>query len=64
MVDQILSETKTVEQLEIPQMNIKDKENLGKFFKLQIAGTPKLDFSVTDTQGKELYSHKLNVEMG
>ena len=63
MVEAILIEPKHKEEITIPKFEIKGKENIDKYFKLLLAGTPHLKFSIIDKRGKETYSNQLNVEM-
>lgn len=51
------------EDVSIPKIDIANKENISQYFKLMLAGTPRLKFSITDKNGKEIYSNLLNVEM-
>jgi hypothetical protein len=61
MVETILSEQK-LKEIEIPEIKIRNKENIDQLFKLLLAGTPKLKFSI-EKQGKELYKNIMHVEM-
>ncbi|MHA2390726.1 MAG: hypothetical protein ACXAEX_02055 [Promethearchaeota archaeon] len=63
MVEAVLIEPKLKEELEIPNLKVEGKENVDQYFKLLLAGTPHLKFSIIDKRGKELYSNLLNVEM-
>lgn len=63
MVVTISFEAKLEEKISIPKLNVEDKENIGAYFKLMLAGTPHLKFSIADKKGKEIYSSMLNVEM-
>ena len=51
------------EDVSIPKIDIEHKENISQYFKLMLAGTPLLKFSITNERGKEIYSNLLNVEM-
>ncbi|MFX0021477.1 MAG: hypothetical protein ACFE9S_04075 [Candidatus Hermodarchaeota archaeon] len=62
MVEVTLVEVKHEEKLSVPEFDIEGKENIDQYFKLLLAGTPKLRFSI-EKKGKELYSNLLNVEM-
>jgi hypothetical protein len=59
----IESDKKHEMEVLIPEIDIKHKENLAQYFKLMLAGNPLLKFSITNENGKELYSNLLNVEM-
>ncbi|MFW9823084.1 MAG: hypothetical protein ACFFE4_09125 [Candidatus Thorarchaeota archaeon] len=63
MVEAVILEPKVEEELEIPHIKVEGKENVDQYFKLLLAGTPLLKFSLVDKQGKELYSNLFNVEM-
>ena len=62
MVEATLVEVKHEEKLSLPEFDIEGKENIDQYFKLLLAGTPRLRFSITKGK-KELYSNILNVEM-
>ncbi len=64
MVESMLSEVKHEEKLSIPEFEVEGKEHIDQYFKLMLAGTPHLKFSIVNKKGKELYSNFLNVEMG
>ncbi len=51
------------EKISVPEFDIEGKENIDQYFKLLLAGTPHLKFSITEKNGKEVYSNLLNVEM-
>ncbi|MHA1915387.1 MAG: hypothetical protein ACW986_10125 [Promethearchaeota archaeon] len=63
MVEAVIYEEKLEEKVTIPNLDVLGKENAHMYFKLLIAGTPKLKFSIVDKSGKESYSNLLNVEM-
>ncbi|MHA2006744.1 MAG: hypothetical protein ACXABO_04355 [Promethearchaeota archaeon] len=63
MVEAISAELKLEEKLSIPPSDVEGKENIDAYFKLMLAGTPHLKFSITDNEGKELYANMLSVEM-
>ncbi|MFX1493691.1 MAG: hypothetical protein ACFFBZ_05365 [Promethearchaeota archaeon] len=63
MVEAILAKFEDEIKVSIPEIKIKGKENIDQYFKLLLAGTPRLKFSITDNKGKELYASILNVEM-
>ena len=63
MVQVIVPEKKHEEDVSIPKIDIEHKENISQYFKLMLAGSPLLTFSITNEKGKELYSNLLNVEM-
>ncbi|MHA2429799.1 MAG: hypothetical protein ACXACC_02080 [Promethearchaeota archaeon] len=63
MVEAVLVESKHDKKISIPNIEVKGKENIDQYFRLILAGTPLLKFSITDNKGKELYSNLLNVEM-
>jgi len=60
---QVLEQKINEEDVLIPKIDIEYKENISQYFKLLLAGTPRLKFSITDKRGKEIYSNLLNVEM-
>lgn len=62
MVEAVL-EPKHQDKVTIPKIEVKNKENISDYFKLMLAGTPLLKFSITDKKGKEVYSNSFNVEM-
>ncbi|MFW9969869.1 MAG: hypothetical protein ACFFDF_06685 [Candidatus Odinarchaeota archaeon] len=62
MVEVTLVEVKHEEKLSVPEFDIEGKENIDQYFKLLLAGTPRLRFSIVKNK-KELYSNLLNVEM-
>ncbi|MDX1797693.1 MAG: hypothetical protein R3255_03500 [Candidatus Lokiarchaeia archaeon] len=62
MVEATLVEVKHEEKLSIPEFDVEGKENIDQYFKLLLAGTPRLRFSIVKGK-KELYSNTLNVEM-
>jgi hypothetical protein len=63
MVEAVLVDQERKKEISIPKIEVKGKENIGEYFKLLLAGTPLLKFSITKDKGKELYSNLLNVEM-
>ena len=63
MVEAAIFEPKLKEDINIPNIEIENKESISEYFKLLLAGTPLLKFSITDKNGKERYSNLLNVEM-
>ncbi|MHA2186140.1 MAG: hypothetical protein ACXADU_09235 [Promethearchaeota archaeon] len=63
MVEAVIYEEKLEEKVPLPTLNVLGKENAHLYFKLLVAGTPKLKFSIVDKTGKERYSNLLNVEM-
>lgn len=63
MVEAVLIEPKLREELDIPEIRVEGKENVDQYFKMLLAGTPLLKFSIVDNKGKELYSNSFNVEM-
>ncbi|MFX1379788.1 MAG: hypothetical protein ACFFA4_11930 [Promethearchaeota archaeon] len=63
MVEVTLVEVKHEEKLSLPEFEIEGKENIDQYFKLLLAGTPRLRFSIVDKKGNEIYSNLLNVEM-
>ncbi|MFW9826520.1 MAG: hypothetical protein ACFFEY_02750 [Candidatus Thorarchaeota archaeon] len=63
MVEAVLKEIEIQEKIDIPEFDVNGKENIDQYFKLLLAGTPRLKFSITDKSGKDLYSNLLNVEM-
>ncbi|MHA2281439.1 MAG: hypothetical protein ACXAC5_11345 [Promethearchaeota archaeon] len=63
MVEALVLEPKHVEDVIIPNVKVENKENIASYFKLLLAGTPLLKFSVADKNGKERYSNLFNVEM-
>ncbi|MFX0038872.1 MAG: hypothetical protein ACFFCY_02640 [Promethearchaeota archaeon] len=63
MVEVTLVEIKHEEKLSLPEFEIEGKENIDQYFKLLLAGTPRLKFSITDKNGKEVHSNLMNVEM-
>jgi hypothetical protein len=63
MVEAAVLESKHEEDVTIPNIKIENKERISDYFKLLLAGTPRLKFSITDKDGKERYSSLLNVEM-
>ncbi|MFW9820843.1 MAG: hypothetical protein ACFFE5_14640 [Candidatus Thorarchaeota archaeon] len=50
------------DKLSLPEFDVEGKENIDQYFKLLLAGTPRLRFSIVKGK-KELYSNQLNVEM-
>ena len=62
MVEAVL-EPKHKEVVTIPNIEVKNKDNISKYFKLLLTGTPLLKFSIADKNGKERYSNSFNVEM-
>jgi hypothetical protein len=62
MVEAVL-EPKHIEDVSIPNIKVENKENISDYFKLLLAGTPLLKFSIADKNGKEHYSNLFNVEM-
>lgn len=63
MVEALVLEPKHEEDVIIPNIKVANKENITSYFKLLLAGTPLLKFSITDKDGKEHYSNLFNVEM-
>ena len=63
MVEALVLEPKHKEDVIIPNIKVTNKENITSYFKLLLAGTPLLKFSITDKDGKEHYSNLFNVEM-
>jgi hypothetical protein len=63
MVEVTLVEIKHEEKLSLPEFEIEGKENIDQYFKLLLAGTPRLKFSIIDNNGKEVHSNLMNVEM-
>jgi len=63
MVQVLEPDIKHEEDVLIPKFDIENKEYISQYFKLVLAGTPRLKFSITDKNGKEIYSNLLNVEM-
>ena len=63
MVEAAIFEPKLKEDINIPNIEVENKESISEYFKLLLAGTPLLKFSITDKNGKERYSNFLNVEM-
>ena len=63
MVEAMLSEVKHEERVFIPKLEVEGKEHIDQYFRLMLAGTPRLKFSIENKKGKELYSNFLNVEM-
>jgi len=63
MVQVLVPDEKHEKVVSIPKIDIEHKENISQYFKLMLAGTPLLKFSITDERGKEFYSNLLNVEM-
>lgn len=63
MVEAAIFEPKLKEDINIPDIEVENKESISEYFKLLLAGTPLLKFSITDKNGKERYSNLLNVEM-
>jgi len=63
MVETQALELKINKDLAIPNIRVENKESISEYFKLLLAGTPLLKFSITDKNGKERYSNLLNVEM-
>ena len=63
MVQVLVPEGKPEKVVSIPKIDIEYKENISQYFKLMLAGTPLLKFSITNEAGKEIYSNLLNVEM-
>ena len=63
MVEALVIEPKHEEDVTIPNIKVENKESISDYFKLMLAGTPRLKFSITDKDGKERYSSLLNVEM-
>ncbi|MCK4382446.1 MAG: hypothetical protein KAW66_04050 [Candidatus Lokiarchaeota archaeon] len=63
MVEAAIFEPKLKEDINIPNIEVENKESISEYFKLLLAGTPLLKFSITDKNGKERYSNLLNVEM-
>ena len=63
MVEAAVLEPKHEEDVTIPNIKVENKEGISEYFKLLLAGTPLLKFSITDKNGKERYSNLFNVEM-
>jgi len=63
MVEAAIFEPKLKEDINIPNIEVENKESISEYFKLLLAGTPLLKFSITDKNGKERYSNLFNVEM-
>jgi len=63
MVEAAVLEPKPIEDLAIPNIKVENKESINEYFKLLLAGTPLMKFSITDKNGKERYSNLFNVEM-
>lgn len=63
MVEAAIFEPQLKEDINIPNIEVENKESISEYFKLLLAGTPLLKFSITDKNGKERYSNLLNVEM-
>ena len=63
MVEALALETKHKEIVTIPSIKVENKESISEYFKLLLAGTPLLEFSISDKNGKEIYSNLFNVEM-
>ena len=63
MVEALVLEPKHETDVSIPNIKVENKENINDYFKLMLAGTPLLKFSITDKDGKEKYSNLFNVEM-
>ena len=63
MVEATVIETKYEEKVVLPRFEVEGKKNIDQYFKLLLAGTPLLKFSITDNKGKDLYSNLMNVEM-
>ncbi len=63
MVEAAISEPKLIEDLAIPNIKVENKESISEYFKLLLAGTPLLRFSIADKNGKEYYSNRLKVEL-
>ena len=63
MVEAVVFKPKHEEDVTIPNIKVENKESISDYFKLMLAGTPRLKFSITDKDGKERYSSLLNVEM-
>lgn len=63
MVGATLIEIKHEEKVTLPEFEVEGKKNIDQYFKLLLAETPRLKFSITDKKGKDLYSNLMNVEM-
>ncbi|MFW9950558.1 MAG: hypothetical protein ACFFKA_10600 [Candidatus Thorarchaeota archaeon] len=63
MVEATIVEIKQEEIITLPEFDVESKENIDQYFKLLLAGTPKLKFSITNKNGQDIYSKLLNVEM-
>ena len=63
MVETAVLEPKLKEEITIPKIKVENKESISEYFKLLLAGTPLLKFSITDKNGKERYSNLFNVEI-
>ncbi|MFW9877650.1 MAG: hypothetical protein ACFFG0_31575 [Candidatus Thorarchaeota archaeon] len=64
MVESVLTKVEHEELIAIPEIDVEGKENIGQYFNLMLAGTPRLNFSITDNKGKELVRKIINVELG
>ncbi|MHA2036346.1 MAG: hypothetical protein ACW98X_07920 [Promethearchaeota archaeon] len=63
MVEALVLEPKHKEDVAIPNIKVENKESISNYFKLLLAGTPLLKFSIADKDGKERYSNLFNAEM-
>ncbi len=63
MVQVLEPEKKQEKVVSIPKIDIEHKENISQYFKLMLAGSPLLNFTIINEKGKEIYSNLLNVEM-
>ncbi|MFX1363871.1 MAG: hypothetical protein ACFFCE_14180 [Promethearchaeota archaeon] len=63
MVEAIQKEIEFKDRVAIPEQDMNGKENIDQYFKLLLACTPRLNFSITDKKRKVLYSNILNVEI-
>ena len=63
MVEAIVLEPKHEADVAIPNIKVENKDSISDYFKLMLAGTPLLKFSIVDKDGKEQYSNLFNVEM-
>lgn len=64
MVESVLIKEKHEELIAIPEIDVEGKENISQYFNLMLAGTPRLNFAITDSKGKELAKKIINVELG
>ena len=64
MVESVLIKEEQKEIIAIPEIDVEGKENISQYFNLMLVGTPRLNFSITDSKGKELAKKIINVELG